>query len=276
MEDKYLIFGTGSGTEVFLSNAEKDDFDHILGFVDNNKEKQGTLYKEKTVFAPEEVKDLDYKKIIISSLFYKEIKEKLVAQGLPEEKITTSIRDYSCSNLKQLVFLDKEKHKLKNKKFSIISPYCWSLFLYRFLDVEYHSPFVGAYIHPKYFKLLVENLDYYLGQTLKLSERDDPNIGHFCRISLDDVFFDFFHDRDPAILEEKWYRRLERFDRDNLFIHFGYSGNVNVDEVKDYTINNVENSLIITNDTSYLHQKDKKITTTNQPLDLIKWFNKEL
>jgi len=54
--DKYLIFGTGTGCEDFLSNADVDDFDSILGFIDNNKDKQGTFFKGKKIFSFEETK----------------------------------------------------------------------------------------------------------------------------------------------------------------------------------------------------------------------------
>lgn len=276
MKDKYLIFGTGSGCDAFLINADEEDFDSILGFVDNNKEKQGTLYRGKKVFSVDEIKDFDYNKIIVASLYYNEIKDNLVKKGIAEEKIVSLIRDFTCSNFKQLVFLDKEKHKLKNKNFSIISPYCWGLFLYRLLGVEYNNPFVGAFLIKSEFLRLIEKPEYYLNQKIKIEELDRAILGHFCRAYLDDIYFDFYHDHDSLKLEKKWYRRLERVDMDNLFVHLGYSEHSQMDSLFENEIKNHDNSLVITKEGACLQQKDKKIITTKEPLDLIKWFNKEL
>ena len=271
--DKYLIFGTGTGCEDFLSNADVDDFDSILGFIDNNKDKQGTFFKGKKIFSFEETKELEYNKIIIASVFYNEIKEKLIAQGIAEKKITCSVRNFTCSNFKQLVFLDKEKHKLKNKKISIISNYCWGLFLYKFLNLEYCSPLVGCYIDNENYEKLIGNLKYYLAQPLKTSL--DPT-GIYTIAELDDVTLHFWHEHFQKELKIKWEKRLERVDFNNLFMHYGNAIMHNIKEDKAYQMIEIKNKLTISQEASYLYSDDKKIITTNEPVDLIKWFNKEL
>ncbi len=277
MEDKYLIFGTGTGCDAFLVNADPDDYDSILGFIDNNKDKQGTLYRGKRIFSVDEAKDLEYNKIIIASLYYKEIKESLINKGIPEEKITSIIRDFTCSNFKQLVFLDKEKHKLKNKNFSLISPYCWGLFLYRFLGVEYKTPFAGSFIPPEFYLKLVENLNHYLNAPLEITPISGyEHIGTFCRITMDDIFIDFPHEKDPEIIEKKWNKRLERLDFNNLFIHYGNINHSLMTTDMNEKMKNFENRLTITREASYIYSGDKKIITEKEPVDLIKWFNKEL
>lgn len=76
-KSKVLIFGTGAGGRCFYKDNCKRY--NVIGFIDNNQQKQGELFLGKRVFAPQEISMLDYDKIIIASDYYVEIFEQLTA-----------------------------------------------------------------------------------------------------------------------------------------------------------------------------------------------------
>lgn len=79
MNEKILIFGTGQGAEKTLKTIE--NIEEIIGFIDNNKERQGKEFHGKQVFAPAEVLHLDYDKIVICSVAIDAIRKQMVSLG---------------------------------------------------------------------------------------------------------------------------------------------------------------------------------------------------
>ena len=92
MDKRYFIFGTSNGSQDFLSNFEQEDFEKIIGFLDNDEEKQGKTFFDKKIFSPEEILNTDFDKIIIASSFFKDIKWDLLNLGVDENKISVSIK----------------------------------------------------------------------------------------------------------------------------------------------------------------------------------------
>ena len=271
MTGKFLIFGTGDGADCFLGNADEEDLEFIIGFVDNNKEKQGKTHYGKRIYSIEEIKNLDYEQIIICSIAFKEIKEQLIQKGIEKYKITNSIWYFSFSNIKEFLLLKKEQKKLKNKNISIVSNYCWGLHIYRFLGLQYQSPFIGTFFTHEDFKKLLKNLKYYLGQPAIISTPENS----LMKLALDDISIYFPHEKDHAILEKKWQRRLERFDFDNLFVQWDPTYK-NPEGIENFLEDiDLPYKLSVYKDKSFITSNDKKIITSD-PIDLIKWFNKEL
>lgn len=116
---------------------------------------------------------------------------------------------------------------LKNRKITIISNNCWAGRVYQYLDMPYLSPTVGLYFFaPDYIKF-VSDLRRYLEKPLKfigpseskyyeeLKKRNHTNkpIG-----LLDDVEIVFLHYKSEAEALEKWNRRKERVNFDDIFI----------------------------------------------------------
>ncbi len=77
---KILLFGTGSSAEKVLLNIRKDKAE-ITGCLDNDKKKQGSTYNGIKVYAPYELKKLEYDFIIIASVKYGLITEQLAGLG---------------------------------------------------------------------------------------------------------------------------------------------------------------------------------------------------
>ncbi len=120
---------------------------------------------------------------------------------------------------------------LKNKNFTIISNNCWGGYIYRLFNLPYQSPTIGLFIMPNDYLKFVNNLEYYLKECKlkfinpKDSHNYDELVSHACYGSypvglLDDVEILFMHYKTEAEALEKWNRRCERINWDNLIIKF--------------------------------------------------------
>lgn len=116
---------------------------------------------------------------------------------------------------------------LKNRKFTIISNNCWAGRTYQYLDMPYLSPTVGLYFFaPDYIKF-VSDLRRYLEMPLKFIEASDSKYYEELKKRnhtnkpiglLDDVEIVFLHYKSEAEALEKWNRRKERVNFDDIFI----------------------------------------------------------
>lgn len=264
MRKKYIIFGTGKASRNFLNNASGEELSQIVCFLDNNKEAQGRTFLGKKIYSPKFINELDYDNIIIASIFFKDIKNQLINLGVVEEKIDTYI-DFFSKNFGQYLYFDKTADKLINKDFSLISNSCWALLKYRKLGLKYNSPFIGTLIDKDNYLRLLGNLEYYLSQSLEFNNGE--NWG-----SLDDVNIYFPHTQGPEKNIEKWNQRLERFDYENLFVHWGfnYLEDIDINAAKDL---DYKNKLFIERDKYYFKNSLEEFISSNEIVDLVKWFN---
>lgn len=83
---KLLIFGTGISAEKVLLNI-RNDTAGVVGYLDNNKKKQGVQFKGAMVYAPEKCPKLEYDYIIIASVKYEAITRQLLEIGVTRDCI---------------------------------------------------------------------------------------------------------------------------------------------------------------------------------------------
>lgn len=83
---KILLFGTGSCCENLKSKLNYNKVE-IIGYIDNDKNKQGKNYFDKKVISVENIKYFDFDYIVIASQYVTEIKEQLHKYGVDEHKI---------------------------------------------------------------------------------------------------------------------------------------------------------------------------------------------
>lgn len=88
---KALIYGAGQTGEQVYHNIRRS-YD-VIGFLDGNSEKKGLLVANSVeVLGGVEVLDqIEYDKIFIGSIFYKEIKKTLIGAGVKEDRIVIDI-----------------------------------------------------------------------------------------------------------------------------------------------------------------------------------------
>lgn len=120
---------------------------------------------------------------------------------------------------------------LKNKDFTILSNSCTAGFIYHKFHIEYTSPTTWCYIFPEEFLRLIENYRWYLKQPLEFREvsnhtctlKDKQECGlskfHSYPIGVlgGDVEIHFLHYKSEEEALDKWNRRLERVNYNNLF-----------------------------------------------------------
>lgn len=90
-KDRFLVWGTGfsaSNLMCQLSNSGYDQIVDIIGFVDNKKTDGKCTFRDKPVYSPQEILDVEYDYIDIRSVYEKEIKIQIIEQlKLPESKV---------------------------------------------------------------------------------------------------------------------------------------------------------------------------------------------
>lgn len=77
MED-VIIFGSGKAAESFIKHNQHEF--NIVGIIDNNSAKHGTFLGEYLIHSPQSISELKYSKIVIGSMYVKEIKKQLEEQ----------------------------------------------------------------------------------------------------------------------------------------------------------------------------------------------------
>lgn len=121
------------------------------------------------------------------------------------------------------------KKSIKNKNFSVISNNCWAGKVYQYLDMPYLSPTAGLYFFaPDYIKF-VSDLRRYLSTPLRFIEPEESKYYEEIKKRnqtekpigiIDDVEIVFLHYKSKEEAEEKWNRRKERVNFDNIIIKF--------------------------------------------------------
>ena len=102
---KILVFGTGGAAEKLMENGA--DIYDIIGFADNNPKKQGTLFHDRRVYAPAEIRGLPFEEIIVASMWLNDIREQLVEQyGIPADVIRSIPKVFSSAGKRYRPFAD--------------------------------------------------------------------------------------------------------------------------------------------------------------------------
>jgi uncharacterized protein (DUF1919 family) len=121
------------------------------------------------------------------------------------------------------------KKKLSKQEFTIISNNCWAGDVYRYFDLPYQTPTVGLYFWADDYIRFLTNLKYYLSCelvfiTVEESKYKDilikKNQSDRVLARLDDVELVFLHYSSKQEALEKWVRRVQRVNFDNLIIKF--------------------------------------------------------
>lgn len=145
------------------------------------------------------------------------------------------------------------KKSIKNKDFSIISNNCWAGRVYQYLDMPYLSPTAGLYFFaPDYIKF-VSDLKKYLDTPLRFIKPEESK--YYDEIKkrnqidkpigiLDDVEIVFLHYKTKEEAEEKWNRRKDRVNYDNIIIKFSRMNLCTDKEIDDFCNLPIKNKFV--------------------------------
>lgn len=222
---RIIIWGTGCFCEKFLNEIKNFSNNQLnmVGYVDNDKKRQGLIYNENKIYSPNEILNLNFDYLIIASEFEDEIEEQILKLGIKGEKVIKGLANIFKYNFQEcLEYYIEYKNIIDNKKFSIISDSCWGGFLYQKINKIYTSPFVWTRIYDNnsYIKLL-KDLKYYLKQkpifSIYKANIDNCYNGNVVG-TIGDVMIVFPHFPTIEEAQQKWNKRLERFDYENIFV----------------------------------------------------------
>lgn len=154
------------------------------------------------------------------------MKGKFIKRKINKFRKKTSEKFISCCYEIKRFFV---KRSIKNKNFSVISNNCWAGRVYQYLDMPYLSPTAGLYFFaPDYIKF-VSDLRKYLNTPLRFIKPEESKYYEEIKKRnqtekpigvLDDVEIVFLHYKTKEEAEEKWNRRKERVNFDNIILKF--------------------------------------------------------
>ena len=136
------------------------------------------------------------------------------------------------------------KKKIQPRNFTVISNNCWAGKLYQYLDMPYLSPTVGLYFFADDYLLFVKNLWYYMSQELNFISVDESKYKdeliarHHDAVplgKLDDVEIVFLHYATKEEAEEKWNRRKQRINWENIYYKFSKMNYCSEDHLKKFS-----------------------------------------
>ena len=115
--------------------------------------------------------------------------------------------------------------------------------IYEAFDLPKQSPTVGAYFFADDYIKFIQKLRYYITLEIKFitakyarhREAIIRNGNLNCPIGvLDDVEIIFVHYKDANLVREKWNRRIERINWDNLIFKFSYMNDCTQTELRTF------------------------------------------
>lgn len=123
-----------------------------------------------------------------------------------------------------------DRYRLRNKSFTLFSNDCWGAEVYKHLGLPFNTPFIGLMLSAPCYVRLLSNPKHYLAQPLEFQRQSiykeidalRARWKHYFPIATvgGDVEIQFLHYHSDQEAHEKWARRIQRINWDNLFIKF--------------------------------------------------------
>lgn len=115
------------------------------------------------------------------------------------------------------------RSKLKTKDFTIISNNCWGGFVYQYYGLKYNSPTIGLFFVGSDYVKFCNNIKHYIKQELEFIPFETSKNYEIIKGGepypvgrLDDIEIYFMHYKSQEEATEKWNRRCQRINWDNM------------------------------------------------------------
>lgn len=139
-------------------------------------------------------------------------------------------------------YLKKIRSQIQNTDFSIISNNCWGGSVYEDLGLGYRTPTVGLFFFAPCYINFLSDLKRNLTAPLQFVKRSKYDKGNYLQ-SLNpypigliggniEIHFLHYHSEEEAL--EKWTKRADRVNHDNLFISFTDSEVCTIEEIRAF------------------------------------------
>lgn len=135
------------------------------------------------------------------------------------------------------------KRLINNTDFTIISNNCWGGVLYEYFGIQKNSPTIGMYFFASDYLKFIKNLKYYTSIEMKVIPSQKSK--YYKKLVemgsaqapvgvLDDIEISLLHYHNPEEAIEKWGRRIERINWDNLIVKFSYMNECTYEMLKEF------------------------------------------
>lgn len=131
--------------------------------------------------------------------------------------------------------------------FTIISNDCWAGHVYRYFGLPYSTPTIGTGFFADDYIKLISNLKYYMEKDLVMMKAEDSV--HFNEIKkhakefqtcpygkLGDVELRFGHYSNALEAYDKWCKRRDRMNFDNLIVKMSEHNGCTIDILKEFDL----------------------------------------
>ncbi len=137
----------------------------------------------------------------------------------------------------------RNQSTLHNKNFSLIASNCNGAFILHDLGMRFNSPFVNLWIQPKQFIKLLSDLELYMNADLEFISEDgiEYPIG---KINDVNIYFQHYSNCEEAL--DKWNKRKERINYDNLFVMLTERDNCTYDDLVSFDLLPIKNKVVFT------------------------------
>ena len=152
-------------------------------------------------------------------------------------------------------FAPFRRKALTRTDFTIISNNCWAGSAYRFYGLPYQTPTVGLYFFANDYIKFVYDLRHYMSAPLEfitsaesshtetLQRRGETNN---VLARLDDIEVVFLHYHNEQEAKEKWERRRQRINWDNIFIKFSEMNECTTEDLLKFDSLDFPNKICLT------------------------------
>lgn len=201
---------------------------------------------------------------------------------------------------KRLKFANKRRAELKNTNFTIISNNCWGGMIYESYNLPKQSPTIGLYFMAEDYIKFISRLKDYISTSLTFIKPEDSRWKNTEQISNDkrfgsypigvlsledesiEIFFLHYHSEQEA--RDKWERRCQRINWNNMIIKFNDQNGCSIKEVDKFMKLPLKNKIFFTckhwehlasNNYIYIKQfsKSNHILASYEPFGKNKYFD---
>ena len=147
------------------------------------------------------------------------------------------------------------KHFVRDKHFTIISNNCWGAHVYRYFNLPYQSPTIGMYFYGDEYVKFISDLKHYCSYDLKIIRAEESRHYNYLKTQnntnaligvLDDVEIVLLHFHSPEEAIEKWRRRVDRINWDNIILKFSEQNYVTEEQLRQVDDMTFEKKIIFT------------------------------
>lgn len=143
--------------------------------------------------------------------------------------------------------------KLTNENFTIIANNCWGGFIYKKYGLPYLTPTIGLLIFSDDFIKFCKQLRHYTEAQLEFIPFSSAKYYSFMKdcppfpiAKLDDIEIYFMHYQSETEAEEKWNRRCQRINWDNIIYKISQRESFTTEHIKSFLQLSLPNKLCFT------------------------------